>query len=77
MSRRSPSSPSAADWPPPLRLLLLAAERECPGGHASALRELMALALTKVPARGIFDPSASGEHELFAAFDTSRPATSA
>lgn len=77
MRRRSPSSPGsipgaipgAIDVPPLLRLLIRAAERECPSGHAGALRELTSLALTKVPARGIFDPTSRGEHELYAAID--------
>jgi hypothetical protein len=74
MKRRTPSPASIASsadaWPVHLRLLVGAAERECPPGHASALRELIALALTKVPARGIFDPTSRGEHELFTAFET-------
>ena len=69
MRRRTSLSASSGEWPLHLRLLILAAERECPGGHARALSELMALALTKVPARGIFDPTAAGEHDLFAALD--------
>lgn len=69
MNRRMPSSPLVSEWPLQLRLLILAAERECPAGHAGALRELTSLALTKVPARGIFDPTARGEHDLFAAID--------
>jgi hypothetical protein len=60
---------SLAEWPRALRQIIRAAERECPSGHAEALRELTALALTKVPSRGIFDPAARGEHELFAAID--------
>jgi hypothetical protein len=59
-----------AEWPPTLRLLIRAAEAECPRGHAEALIELTALALRKVPARGIFDPTASGEHELFVAIES-------
>lgn len=70
MSRRSPSLLSSDEWPSQLRLLILAAEHECPDGHASALRELMSLALTKVPARGIFDPTSAGEHALFVAIET-------
>jgi hypothetical protein len=69
MSRRMPSSYPPDEWPPYLRLLVLAAERECPAGHAGALKDLTALALTKVPARGIFDPASRGEHDLFAAID--------
>jgi hypothetical protein len=69
MRRRSSSSPTPAEWPFHLRQVIRAAERECPRGHADALRELTALALTKAPARGIFDPSARGEHELFGAIE--------
>lgn len=69
MSRRALSSSRSDEWPPHLRLFFLAAERECPRGHGSALRELTSLALTKVPARGVFDPTSRGEHELFAAID--------
>jgi hypothetical protein len=49
-----------------LRQLIRAAEIECPRGHAEALLELTSLALTKVPARGIFDPGTRGEDDLFA-----------
>ena len=70
MPDRSSRSLAPADWPPALRQLILAAELECPEGHAEALRDLTALALTKVPARGIFDPTARGEHDLFSAIDT-------
>jgi len=63
------ASRPTADWPPPLRRLIRAAELECPPGHADALRELTTLALHKVPARGIFDPAARGEHELFGAIE--------
>src|SRR5688572_27953725 len=70
MSRRSPSSARLAEWPSNLRQVIRAAEREGPGGHANALRELTSLALTKVPARGIFDPTSRGEHELFTAIET-------
>ena len=69
MSRRMPSSYPPDEWPPYLRLIVLAAERECPPGHAGALRDLASLALTKVPARGIFDPTSRGEHDLFGAID--------
>src|SRR5690349_18312289 len=68
MPRRSPSE-TPADWPLMLRRLIRAAEIECPPGHASAIREFTALALHKVPARGVFDPGAHGEDELFAAID--------
>jgi hypothetical protein len=53
-----------------LRQVIRAAERECPKGHASALRDLTALAVRKVPARGIFDPTARGEQDLFRAIET-------
>jgi len=33
------------------------------------LSELTALALRKVPSRGIFDPAARGEHEVFVAIE--------
>jgi hypothetical protein len=70
MRRRRSSPPRFDEWPPHLRMLIRAAERECPNGHAGTLMELMSLALTKVPARGIFDPTAGGEHALFAALET-------
>src|SRR5258708_1718523 len=66
--RRS-SSVSPVDWPPTLRRVVQAAEHECPRGHADALRELTALALRKVPARGIFDPAAQDEEELYVAIE--------
>jgi hypothetical protein len=69
MSRRSPSSVEPIDLPVHLRHLIRSAERECPKGHASALRDLTSLAVRKVPARGIFDPTSRGEQELFAAID--------
>ena len=58
-----------AIWSPPLQRLVRVAERECPRGHAEALAALTALALIKVPSRGIFDPSARGEQEIFAAIE--------
>ena len=61
---------TVADWHPTLRQLVRAAELECPRGHAEALLELTALALHKVPARGIFDPSVHEEPELFAAIES-------
>jgi hypothetical protein len=70
MRRHQPPSVTLVDWPPTLRWIVQAAERECPHGHASALRELTALALLKVPARGIFDPAARGEDDLFAAIES-------
>jgi hypothetical protein len=63
--RRSRSS-ALADGPALLRHVIRAAELECPRGHADTLSDLTALALRKVPSRGIFDPGARGEHELFA-----------
>jgi hypothetical protein len=56
---------AVADWPPVMRELLRAAETECPPGHAAALADLTTLAMRKVPARGVFDPGAQGEHDLF------------
>jgi hypothetical protein len=67
--RRSPSVP-LADWPPTLRYLMRTAELECPRGHAEALRELMALAFRKIPSRGLFDPAARGEEDVFAAIES-------
>ena len=58
------------DLPVHLRHVLRAAARECPRGHAQALRDLTALAVRKVPARGIFDPTARGEQDLFRAIET-------
>ena len=70
MPRRSPSSTTAApDLPAHLRHVFRAAERECPRGHAPALRELTALAVRKVPSRGIFDPTARGDQDLFTAIE--------
>lgn len=68
MSRRSPSL-EPLELPVHMRHLIRAAERECPRGHARALRDLTSLAVTKVPARGIFDPTSRGEHELFTAIE--------
>jgi hypothetical protein len=70
MRRRQLRSATLADWPRTLRWVIEAAEQECPRGHASALRELTALALHKVPARGIFDPAVRGEEDLFAAIES-------
>src|SRR5260221_14205816 len=58
------------DLPVHLRHVLRAAEYECPRGHAKALRDLTALAVRKVPARGIFDPTARGDEDLFRAIET-------
>jgi hypothetical protein len=57
------------DWPIALRLILQAAERECPRGHAASLLDLTTLALHKLPARGLFDPAIRGEEDLFAAIE--------
>lgn len=70
MRRRSRGPVATIDLPVHLRQLLRAAERECPRGHAKALRDLTALAVQKVPARGIFDPTARGEDDLFRAIET-------
>src|SRR5262249_47514932 len=69
MRHRRTRSPSLADWPPSLRFLIRAAELQCPRGHAEALLELPALAFRKLPARGIFDPAARGEPEVFGAIE--------
>jgi hypothetical protein len=70
MRRRHSRSASVPEWPLALRWLIHAAERECPRGHAGALRELTALALRKVPSRGLFDPGARSEHELYVAIES-------
>ena len=70
MPRRRTRSQTRTDWPLPLRQLIRAAELECPRGHADALHALTALAIRKVPSRGIFDPAVRGEHELFTAIET-------
>ena len=59
-----------ADLPAPVRRVIHAAERECPRGHAGALRDLTRLAARKAPARGIFDPTIRGEEDLFKAIET-------
>jgi hypothetical protein len=69
MARRRSVSVADVDLPPTLGQLLNAAELECPLGHARALADLAALALRKVPSRGVFDPSIRGEHDLFVAID--------
>jgi len=61
---------AVADLPVQLRRVIRAAERECPRGHARALRDLTRLAVQKVPARGIFDPTIRDEQDLFAAIET-------
>lgn len=68
MPRRSLST-ATPDLPAPLRHVFHAAERECPKGHARALRDLTSLAVRKVPSRGIFDPTARGDQELFTAIE--------
>jgi hypothetical protein len=71
MGQRGGVKTAVAEWPPVLRELVRAAATECPHGHADALTDLTALAIRKVPARGVFDPSAhSGDHDLFAAIET-------
>ena len=70
MRHRPSRSRSLAEWPPSLRSLIRAAELECPRGHAEALLELTALALRKVPSRGIFDPAARGEPDMFGAIES-------
>jgi hypothetical protein len=70
MRRRSGVSVEVADLPAALRRVIRAAERECPRGHARALRDLTALAMRKTPARGIFDPSVRDEADLFDAIET-------
>jgi hypothetical protein len=70
MPHRSSRIVTSADWPPVFRYLIHSAELECPRGHAEALRDFAALAMRKVPARGVFDPAVRGEHELYAAIDT-------
>ena len=69
MHRHRRSSEFPRDWPATLRRVFKAAEGECPRGHAEALRDLTTLALRKVPARGIFDPGARDEEELFVAIE--------
>ena len=69
MRDRRSRSAALAEWPPTLRYLIQSAERECPRGHAEALLELTALAFRKVPSRGLFDPSARGEDDIFAAIE--------
>jgi hypothetical protein len=56
--------------PVPVRRVIRAAERECPKGHAGALRDLTKLAAGKAPARGIFDPTIRGEQDVFKAIET-------
>jgi hypothetical protein len=70
MRRRSRGSVELVELPVQLRHVIRAAERECPRGHANALRDLTALAVRKVPARVIFDPTSRGEEDLFMAIET-------
>lgn len=67
--RRRSTAVSAPEWPAAILRILLAAEHECPRGHARALYELTAIAFTKVPARGVFDPTCRGDEELFSAVE--------
>jgi hypothetical protein len=53
-----------------LRRLIDAADLECPRGHADALRALTALALRKVPARGVFDPGSRDESDMLVAIES-------
>lgn len=70
MRHRRARSVTLADCPPTLRYLIQAAKLECPRGHAEALLDLTILALRKVPSRGVFDPGARGEHDVFAAIES-------
>ena len=69
MPRRRSTTVTLAEWPPPIRHVIHAAELECPPGHAAALLELMSLAIRKIPSRGILDPTARGEQDVFAAVE--------
>ena len=69
MRRRRQRSTPSTSWSPSLLHLIHAAEVECPAGHGAALAEFTSLALRKVPSRGIFDPAARGEPDLFAAVE--------
>ena len=71
-SRRGTSTERAvaiADLPVSIRRVIRAAERECPKGHAGALRDLTRLAARRAPARGIFDPTVRSEDDLFRAIE--------
>jgi len=70
MPHRRSRSVTLAEWPATLRHLIRAAELECPRGHADGLFELTALALRKIPSRGVFDPTTRGEHDLFVAIES-------
>jgi len=67
--RRRTSSDPSVDCPLLLSRLIRVAQRECPAGHGDTLRDMIGMALHKMPARGIFDPAAGGEHELYAVID--------
>jgi len=69
MRHRRSRSETMAEWPPAIRHIIRAAELECPRGHADALLELTRLAFRKVPARGIFEPGARSEPDVFAAIE--------
>jgi hypothetical protein len=69
MRQRRVKRLTTAEWPPALRQLLRSAALECPEGHADALADLLALAVRKAPARGIFDPGARSENDLFVAIE--------
>ena len=68
MPRRSVST-ATPELPSHVRHVFSAAAHECPRGHARALRDLTELAVRKVPARGIFDPTSGGDQELFTAIE--------
>ncbi len=70
MARRRSRSSASTALPPPFGHLVRACEIECPAGHAEALSALAALALNKVPARGIFDPGTREEPELYSAIES-------
>ena len=69
MRRRRSQSALSTRWSPSLLQLIHAAELECPSGHGEALAAFTALALRKVPSRGIFDPGSRDEADLFTAVD--------
>jgi hypothetical protein len=69
MRQRRPRREVSGALPPTLQHLVHAAKLECPHGHAEALTELTALAVRKIPSRGLFDPAVRGEPELFAAIE--------
>src|SRR5262245_1472968 len=68
-SRQGRPRDPATDCPLSLRRVIRAAQRECPAGHGETLREMIDMALRLMPARGIFDPAAAGEHEVYAAIE--------